>query len=58
MGATAGASAISMAISDSARAARVGPNTSLVTALARVGPTQAPIPWTKRNASNSSTLVD
>ena len=48
VGAIAGASAMSMAINDSARAARVGPYTSLATARASVGPTQAPMPWIKR----------
>ena len=44
VGATAGASAINIAIRDKARAARLGPNTSLATARASVGPTQAPTP--------------
>ena len=43
---------------DSARAARRGPNRSRVTVRARVGPTQAPTPWRKRNTSSSLTVVD
>ena len=57
-GATAGARAINMAISDKALAARVGPKTSRTIALARLGPTQAPMPCRKRKPSNSSIRLE
>ena len=47
-----------IAISDSARAARVGPNTSRATARASVGPTHAPTPCMKRNHRSCSTVVE
>ena len=52
-GATAGATAISIAIMDKAFAALVAPKTSRTMARARVGPTQAPTPCNTLNSSSS-----
>ena len=58
IGATAGPTAISIAMRDKALAARLGPNISRVTVRASVGPTQAPTPCKNRKTNNSSTVVD